>query len=62
MAQLTESGFLEKAKVGRYVGLAEEVDDFKERFTALQAEFAEQLQEEKRLNGVIAEKLAKVIV
>ncbi|WP_339137130.1 MAG: class I SAM-dependent DNA methyltransferase [Candidatus Electrothrix sp. GW3-4] len=49
---------------GRYVGLAAEEDDFdfKERFTALQAEFAEQLQEEERLNGVIAEKLAKVVV
>ncbi len=49
---------------GRYVGLAEEVDDFdfKERFTALQAEFAEQLQEEERLNKVIAENLAKVVV
>ena len=49
---------------GRYVGLAVEEDDFdfKERFTGLQAEFAEQLQEEERLNGVIAEKLAKVVV
>ena len=49
---------------GRYVGLAVEEDDFdfKERFTTLQAEFAEQLKEEERLNGVIAEKLAKVIV
>ncbi|WLE98145.1 MAG: class I SAM-dependent DNA methyltransferase [Candidatus Electrothrix communis] len=49
---------------GRYVGLAVEEDDFdfKERFTTLQAEFAEQLQEEERLNGVIAEKLAKVVV
>jgi type I restriction enzyme M protein len=49
---------------GRYVGLAAEEDDFdfKERFTALQAEFAEQLKEEERLNKVIAEKLAGVIV
>jgi type I restriction enzyme M protein len=49
---------------GRYVGLAVEEDDFdfKERFTALQAEFAEQLKEEERLNRIIAENLAKVIV
>ena len=47
---------------GRYVGLADEEDDFdfKERFTSLKAEFEEQLKEEERLNRVILENLAKV--
>lgn len=47
---------------GRYVGLPEEEDDFNfsERFTALQAEFNEQLLEETRLNSLIQEQLAKV--
>lgn len=47
---------------GRYVGLAEEEDDFdfKERFTQLKAEFEEQLKEEERLNALIIENLAKV--
>ena len=47
---------------GRYVGLPEEDDDFNfaERFTALQAEFNEQLAEEARLNALIQEQLAKV--
>ena len=47
---------------GRYVGLADEEDDFdfKERFTRLKAEFEEQLKEETRLNALIAENLAKV--
>ena len=47
---------------GRYVGLPDEEDDFdfKERFTALKAEFAAQLQEEAALNKAIAENLAKV--
>jgi type I restriction enzyme M protein len=47
---------------GRYVGLPDEEDDFdfKERFAALQAEFAEQLQEEERLNKLIQENLAKI--
>jgi len=49
---------------GRYVGLAEEEDDFdfKERFASLKAEFEEQLKEEARLNALIAENLAKVKV
>ncbi len=49
---------------GRYVGLAEEDDDFdfKERFERLKAEFEKQLKEEKRLNRLIAENLAKVKV
>lgn len=49
---------------GRYVGLPDEEDDFdfKERFTALQAEFAEQLKEEERLNRLILENLAKIAV
>ncbi|SLM28180.1 hypothetical protein MTBBW1_1270030 [Desulfamplus magnetovallimortis] len=39
---------------GRYVGLAEEEDDFdfKERFTSLKAGFEEQLLEEANLNNV----------
>jgi len=47
---------------GRYVGLPDEDDDFdfKERFTALKAEFEEQLKEEARLNALIAENLEKV--
>lgn len=47
---------------GRYVGLPNEEDDFdfKERFTQLKAEFEVQLQEEARLNTLIAESLAKV--
>ncbi len=49
---------------GRYVGLAEEEDDFdfKERFTQLKGEFEEQLKEETRLNALIAENLTKVKV
>jgi type I restriction enzyme M protein len=47
---------------GRYVGLADEEDDFdfKERFTALKAEFEAQLLEEAALNQAIAENLARV--
>jgi len=47
---------------GRYVGLAEEEDDFdfKERFNSLKSEFDEQLKEEERLNKMIAENLAKI--
>jgi type I restriction enzyme M protein len=47
---------------GRYVGLPEEEDDFnfEERFTALKAEFEEQLKEEARLNRVIVENLKKI--
>lgn len=49
---------------GRYVGLADEEDDFdfKERFRALKAEFESQLEEEIRLNKAIAENLAKVVL
>lgn len=49
---------------GRYVGLPAEEDDFNfaERFTALQKEFLEQLEEEKRLNGAILESLGRVKV
>ena len=49
---------------GRYVGLADEEDDFdfKERFTALKAEFEAQLEEEAHLNKSIAESLAKVVL
>jgi type I restriction enzyme M protein len=47
---------------GRYVGLADEEDDFdfKERFTALKAEFEAQLREEAALNQAIAENLGRV--
>jgi len=47
---------------GRYVGLAIEDDDFdfKERFSALKAEFEAQLQEETRLNAQITENLGRV--
>ena len=47
---------------GRYVGLAEEEDDFnfKERFLELKAEFEAQLQEEQELNKRISENLLKI--
>ena len=47
---------------GRYVGLAEEEDDFdfNERFLQLKAEFESQLKEEAELNQKILENLAKV--
>ncbi|MBF0102231.1 MAG: SAM-dependent DNA methyltransferase [Desulfobacterales bacterium] len=49
---------------GRYVGLADDEDDFdfKERFTSLKAEFLEQLKEEENLNAIILENLAKIQV
>lgn len=47
---------------GRYVGLADEEDDFnfEERFTALKKEFEEQLKEEAKLNKAIVENLMKI--
>ena len=47
---------------GRYVGLAEEVDDFDfaERFTSLKAEFEAQLKEEAELNERILKNLSTV--
>ena len=47
---------------GRYVGLEESEDefDFKERFTALQNELIEQMNEEKALNERILSNLAKI--
>ncbi|MBU7008380.1 type I restriction-modification system subunit M [Phosphitispora fastidiosa] len=49
---------------GRYVGLPEEEDDFnfEERFTDLKKEFIEQLKEEERLNALILENLARVVI
>lgn len=46
----------------RYVGLPDDEDDFdfNERFTRLQAELKEQMQEEVRLNVQILENLKKV--
>jgi type I restriction enzyme M protein len=47
---------------GRYVGLADEEDDFdfNERFISLKAEFEEQLKEEALLNQKIMDNLAKI--
>lgn len=47
---------------GRYVGLADEEDDFdfNERFAQLKAEWEEQLKEEARLNEIIAVNLSKI--
>ncbi|WP_245532054.1 N-6 DNA methylase [Desulfobacter postgatei] len=47
---------------GRYVGLADEEDDFdfKERVTRLRAEFEAQLKEETRLNQLILENFGKI--
>ena len=47
---------------GRYVGLADEEDDFdfKERFTSLRAEFESQLKEEAELNARILSNLDKI--
>lgn len=49
---------------GRYVGLPDDEDDFdfNERFTKLKLEFEEQLKEEEKLNALIIENLAKVVI
>ena len=48
---------------GRYVGLADEEDDFDfvERFTSLKAELEKQIAEEADLNKKITENMAKII-
>ena len=47
---------------GRYVGLADEEDDFNfaERFNTLKAEFEAQLVEEEKLNKAIMENLVRL--
>jgi len=49
---------------GRYVGLADDEDDFdfNERFSTLKVEFQEQLKEEGRLNELILDNLSKIIL
>jgi type I restriction enzyme M protein len=49
---------------GRYVGLADEEDDFNfvERFTALKTELENQIAEEAELNRKIAENLSKILI
>lgn len=49
---------------GRYVGLADEEDDFDfvERFTSLKAELEKQISEEEDLNKKIAQNLSKIIL
>ena len=49
---------------GRYVGLADEDDDFDfvERFTSLKTELEKQIAQEAYLNNKIAENLSKIVL
>ncbi len=49
---------------GRYVGLADEDDDFDfvERFTSLKTELEKQIAEEAELNKKIAENLSRIVL
>jgi type I restriction enzyme M protein len=49
---------------GRYVGLADEEDDFnfEEHFSALKAELEKQIAEEAELNNKIADNLSKILI